>query len=109
MAYKNNKYPKRTRVSVTDIVEKYPDGVTLTHFSIVDTKFGTNIVCHIEEDDTIYFYGGKLLCAIACEEWLGKYRDERVANARLRDKGGIRLRYEIKRNGSNEWLSPVVG
>lgn len=56
----------RTKVELDEVIQHYPNGVTITAFEIAKSnEFDTEFtICNIKENDKIYFFGGKILTNI---------------------------------------------
>lgn len=108
-ATNERKFPKRERVTIPEIMEKFPKGVTLNHVKLVDSKYGANVICHIAEDDEVYFFGGKILTekiTKACEDYT---TGEFGLNADIYKCGGWPLMYvEVRSQAGNTYYKPHV-
>lgn len=102
MTNSNNMYGEartpieRKRKTIPEIIEAYPDGVTIKHVKTTTTKYGDNVICHIAEDDGIYFFGGKIL--LECIEDLATKYPQGILglNLNIRRDGGWKLQYDVK-------------
>ena len=106
----------REKMSVSEVVEKYPDGITITAFDVITTpdKSGnptTYPVIVFEEDDTKFLYGGKALNDIVTS-WLANFEGdvETTSNA-LRAAGGVKVRLipDKTKQGNNFTRVEVIG
>lgn len=86
----------RERISTDEIIDKYPNGVTIIGFDILtkrkDNELTTFPTFAFAEDDTLYFNGGTSLKKIT-EEWLIHFEgDIEAANAALKAAGGCKVK-----------------
>lgn len=106
----------RTKVSVADIISKYPDGVTIMEFDLIRTKDKKGVeseypVIAIKEDSAVCFFGGFVLHRIV-KEWAELYSgDVAEASRNLAEAGGVKIKMqESKTNsGNNITTVEVVG
>lgn len=106
----NRKYPKRNRITIPDVVEKFPCGVTLTHVKLTDTKYGENVICHIKDDDTVYFFGGKLMTSDIHELADGYRNGVDGLNKHMERVGGFHLDFieEEGKNGNTYYIPDIT-
>lgn len=106
----------RTKLSVDEIIEKYPNGVTIIEFDIVtieDPKKGSSTfpVFAIKEDPETCFFGGAILSKIA-SEWANAYGgDIETASAELTKCGGVKIKMYAKKTkaGNNLTAVDIIG
>lgn len=89
---------KRTKMPISDIIEKYPDGINVTGFDLID---GTDndgnpttypVIVFAEEDDKFAF--GGLVMKNVCHAWLAHFEgDIDTCNAALKANGGVKLKF----------------
>lgn len=82
----------RDKVSTDYMISNYKDGFTLKGFDLIHGNDGDYVVCNIEEDDKIFFTGGKVLTEI-CKAWIeasGGLLCKEVSN-QLAEAGGIKM------------------
>lgn len=97
----------RLKVSMEDIMKRYPDGVTVNRFDFIsyeDAKKGqvTYPVLTIAEDDSVCFFGGYILTRI-CNEWTSGFDgDVEATSAALAENGGVKMKFKAgKTKGGN--------
>lgn len=88
----------RTKISVSEIIDKYPDGITVTGFDLID---GTDndgnpstypVLVFTEESDKFAF--GGLVMKNVCHAWLAHFEgDIDTCNAALKANGGVKLKF----------------
>ena len=78
----------RSKMSTEEIIAKYPEGITINGFDVINKADGTSYpVFSIAEDDTVFFNGGSLAQKIV-EQWLKEgYGDLEGINAELKKEG----------------------
>lgn len=83
----------REKLSTTQVIMKYPEGVTVIGFDLLTGKRGTPFAaCIIKEDPGVYFNGGKTVTEIV-SAWLRLYDgDLAKCNYDLSVKGGVKMR-----------------
>lgn len=98
----------RDKLSTEELVVKYPDGVTLTAFDVIDSNKGTYPVFHIKENDKVFYCGGIVLRKIV-EGWLNGFGgDIDMANAELAKIGGVKVKLELSKTKDNNNLTKVT-
>lgn len=98
----------RDKLSTEELVVKYPDGVTLTAFDVIDSNKGTYPVFHIKENNKVFYCGGIVLRKIV-EGWLkGFDGDIDMANAELAKMGGVKVKLEMSKTKDNNNLTKVT-
>lgn len=81
----------RTKLGTRELVAKFPEGVTINGFDFLDGDNGKFPVCTISEDNSIYFFGGKILNNI-CTEWVNTFGDVKTTNEMLKNEGGVKVK-----------------
>lgn len=91
-------FENREKTTTQDIIDKYPDGVTLVEFDIVSmyderSKQDKPVpVFAIKEDDGVAFFGGVVLCKMA-QAWAAAYDgDIAAASSELKATGGVKVK-----------------
>lgn len=109
----------RTKVSMKDLVDMYPEGIHVNGFEMVTTpnknkrSFNdpdtvTYPVVTFEEDPGKYFFGGALMCKM-CQAWIEMDGSEEAANAGITDaKPRIKFTKTRTANG-NDMYVPTAG
>lgn len=104
----------RDKLSIDDLINTYPDGVTVIGFDFVSLDDETEYFIFIfSEDKTKFFSGGTVLNNIAAD-WIGLYpenTDIEEINRDLEDEGGVKIKIEKgkTRKGNNLNIARVVG
>lgn len=103
-ATKGSKVPAgRDKMTTAEIIEKYPDGVTITEFDLLNSKRGGRYaVCAFVEDYSKFFCGGTIMTQI-CESWAEDFESCEEASAALKAEGGVKCRlYHSKTQKGND-------
>lgn len=84
----------RTKVSTDDLIEQYPDGVTITAFDYVQSKKseGKYPVFNIAEDATVFCNAGTILTRIFDEFVAECNGNVDKASSELRRQGGLKVK-----------------
>lgn len=102
----------RERISTEEILEKYPNGITITEFDILSKRQGDMLVNFptfaFAEDITKYYNGGSSLKKIT-DEWLAHFEgDIDACNAALKANGGCKIKLlPMQRTGNGNNFVPV--
>lgn len=100
----------REKISVDEIIAKYPDGITLIAFDVITTGIDTFPVFIFAEDDTKFSFGGTVLHNII-EAWLvDSDGDIELTSNELRAAGGVKMKFEKSRTktGNNVTLVEIL-
>ena len=54
----------RSKISTDEIIARYPDGITINQFDMLNGKNGRYVVCCFNQDPQAFFNGGKVLTQI---------------------------------------------
>lgn len=100
----------RDKVEIDDVINMYPEGVTVTQFDFLTGDNGDFAVCAFAEDDKACFFGGKILTDM-CKAWFEGYATTKDASADLTAEGGVKLRFKRSKTKTNRdvTLVEVVG
>ena len=106
----------KTKISVGDIIEDYPNGITVTAFDMVsgtDQNGNPDIypVFVFSEDDTRFGFGGHVFKNI-CEAWIKNFEgDIETCSKALEANGGVKLKFGQARTkaGRNVTTIEVIG
>lgn len=84
----------RTQLKVDEIIEYYPDGITVTAFGCWTKKDGSTLWPVLWAEDTHHFmWAGKVLQDILVE-WLAEYNgDTAKCSADLEAEGGVKIKF----------------
>lgn len=84
----------REKITCDELIENYPDGVTITAFDYVQSKKskGKYPVFNIEEDPTVFCNGGTILTRIFDEFVKAMDGDIDAASEELRRQGGLAVK-----------------
>lgn len=96
----------RDKVDVNDIINTYPDGVTVTQFDFLTGDDGEFAVCAFAEDNKACFFGGKILTDM-CKAWADGYATTKDASADLTAEGGVKLRFKRSKTKANRDVTLV--
>lgn len=87
----------RDKMSTKDVIEQYPDGITVIGFDLITTtdnngNANTYPIIVFEEDAKKFIYGGKALNDI-CTLWVGHFEgDIDACSAALAAAGGVKIK-----------------
>ena len=98
----------REKITIDELAEHYPNGITITEFDMLSSKDGTFPTFAYAEDINFYFNGNMSLRAIV-DKWLEGFNGsvEDCSNA-LKASGGVRIKFLPKQRTSNGfWFTPV--
>lgn len=106
----------KTKISVSDIISTYPDGITLTNFDLVNGTDqngnpSTYPVFVFAEDETRFGFGGTVLKNIV-NAWIGAFDgDIEACSKALAANGGCKLRFSQghTKAGRNVTTIDVIG
>lgn len=104
----------RDKLSMDDVMMKYPGGVTLTEFDMVTTpnpttgEDSTYPVFAIKEDPHVYFFGGLMLTR-TCTNWINGYDgDKELCRKEFKESGGVQVKFKrTKTSKGNTLIEPV--
>ena len=106
----------RTKISVSDVIKRYPEGVTITGFDMVagidNNGAPSNYpVLIFAEDDKSFMFGG-LVMKNVCLAWLEHFDgDVETCSAALKANGGVKVAFERSKtkNGRDVTVVKVLG
>lgn len=81
----------KEKISIEEIIAKYPDGITITAFDILTGKDGSYPAFNFKEDETKFFFGGTVLMDIA-SDWIKDYDTTLDASTALAIENGVKFR-----------------
>lgn len=85
----------KVKFSMRDIMETYPNGISVNAFEIAEGRNGDFAVCCFAENDSAYFFGGKALTRI-CKHWLEDFSSAAECSAELKASGGVPMTFKRK-------------
>ena len=93
----------REKLDVDEVIKRYPDGVTIDEFDVLDGKDGKEyVVLHIKDTNN-YFNGGSLALKV-CKGWVEDFGDGNpiVASDELKNDGGamFKIYHTMTKNGN---------
>lgn len=101
----------RTQLKVDEIIEYYPDGITVTAFGCWAKKDGSTLWPVLWTEDSHHFlWAGKVLQDILVE-WLAEYNgDTAKCSADLEAEGGVKIKFRKgkTRNGRDITYVDIV-
>lgn len=106
----------REKIKISDVINLYPDGITITEFDMVTTPDNNGVastypVLAFSEDDTRFIYGGKAIKDM-CTMWLANFDgDVEATSQALKAAGGVKIKLSSQRtkNGNNFTRVDVIG
>ena len=98
----------RENISIEDLRDTYPDGVTITEFDMLSSKDGAFPTFAFAEDINKYFNGNLSLKNIV-DAWLVEFEgDVEECSNQLKAAGGVKIKFLPKqRTSSGFWFTPV--
>lgn len=100
----------REKISTEDLIERFPDGITVNAFDFATVQDKTFAVVTFLEDNGMYYNGGTVLTKM-CLAWAAGFDgDPESASIALGKAGGVKLKFtEAKtKNGNNVTTITVV-
>lgn len=102
----------REKATVEEIIERFPDGVTIVGVDMVSItkkeKIETFPVLIIKEDDDIFFFGGFVLTKIV-NQWSEGYIDFVELSKDLEKQGGVKVKmFESKTSTGNNLINVTI-
>lgn len=98
----------KTKLNTEDLIDKYPDGFTITAFDIVSTDAETTFpVFSIKEEPDSFYCGGAVLMKIVNNFIEGFHGDIDAASNELGRAGGLRIRLEESKTKKGNSLTRV--
>ena len=100
----------REKISTEELINAFPDGVTVNAFDFATVQDKTFAVVTFSEDDSRYYNGGTVLTKM-CLAWAAGFDgDPESASIALGKSGGVKLKFtESKtKNGNNVTTITVV-
>lgn len=97
----------REKIKTKDIIEKYPDGITIDCFDIVQGSKGEYPVLTFSEDNTKFFNGGIVFQKIV-KNWLDDYDGQlELCQHDLSESGGVKVQIEMGTTKSGNNITKV--
>lgn len=89
----------KQKVSINDIIARYPEGVTLRHMQIIEDHKRNTVygVCVCDEEPTAFFFGGVGIVGLI-ESLLKEYNNDEVTFAEDLAKEGLKVKFSQKRS-----------
>ena len=100
----------REKISTHDLIEQFPDGITVNAFDFATVQDKTFAVVTFTEDDSRYYNGGTVLTKM-CVAWAAGFDgDPESASIALNKAGGVKLKFTLSKtkNGNNVTTITVV-
>lgn len=83
----------RTKISTEELINKYPEGVTVTAFDFLNGDNGKYPVCVFTENNNECFFGGTSMTDI-CNSWMEGYNTTEQCSTDLKAAGGVKIKFE---------------
>lgn len=98
----------REHITIDELAEQYPNGVTITEFDMLSSKDGAFPTFAFAEDINKFFNGNTSLKNIV-DVWLAEFEgDVEECSNQLRAAGGVKIKFLPKqRTSSGFWFTPV--
>lgn len=98
----------REKITTKEIIETYPDGVTIVAVDMVTTDEATYPVLLFKEDDSKFYTGGLVLKKIVAE-WLENFdMDSDKCSDALAKDGGVMVKLELAETKKKQNLTKVT-
>lgn len=98
----------RTKVSVEDIMKRFPDKITVMEFDQLKKGNDTFYAVAIAEDPEIFFFTGSVLTQI-CDSWLEDYESCEEASKDLTADGGVPMKlYNAKSKSNRTYVAAEI-
>lgn len=99
----------REKIETKDIIEKFPKGITITHFNkvIIEKEDGDKDEFYVflfAENDEVFAFSGYVLNKFF-DRLVERYGSEEVANNELYDVGGIKV---VLENSTTKKKQPIT-
>ena len=82
----------RTKIGTEELINKYPEGVTVTAFDWLSGDNGKYPVCVFSENENECFFGGTAMTDI-CNEWMDGYDTPEQCSKDLGECGGVKIKF----------------
>lgn len=97
----------RTRITMDELISKYPGGVTVNGFDMVPSDDNPYAVATFAEDSSKFFFGGSILTKIV-SEWVKSFDgDVEGASKALAEAGGVKMQFSHGRTKKGNSLTLV--
>lgn len=96
----------KEKVEIDEVMRIFPNGVTVTSFDFLTGSDGDFAVCGFAEDESVFFFGGKILTGM-CKAWAEGYASTKEASADLASEGGVKLRFKRSKTKANRDVTLV--
>lgn len=84
----------REKIETKTIIEKYPNGITVTEFDMIGSGDDAYPVFVFAEDNTVFAFGGAVFKSIV-QAWISNFEGSvSDASAALKATGGVRMKFE---------------
>lgn len=100
----------REKIQMDELINQYPEGVTIVGFDIITTNADSFPVFIFSEDSQKFAFGGTILHNII-DEWVGSFEgDIEKCSNELEKSGGVKLKFYKSRtkSGNNVTLVEVL-
>ena len=100
----------KERITIDDVINNYPDGVTIDGFDMISTSGDSYPVLTFKEDKDKFLFGGAIMNNI-CHGWLEHFEgDVETANSALVSAGGVKIRFTKSKtkSGNNITLPEII-
>lgn len=99
----------RRKISTREVIEKYPDGITINAFDYIQSKKSKDKypVFNFEEDSTVFCNGGTILDRIFTDFVKAMDGDVAAASNELRRQGGLKVKLSYGETKSGDELVMV--
>lgn len=98
---------ERAKIDTDEVIAKFPNGITLTAFDIVELDGKTYPIFLFSEDESRFLNGGMILGKIV-NRWLSEYGgDIEACSSDLGRCGGVKIRLERSRTKGGKNITEV--
>lgn len=99
----------REKISVEEIIAKYPGGITITAFDMIHgSANGDYPVVLFAEDDSKFLMGGGKIFAGIIADWLIEFQgDAQKGSSELAAQGGCKIKFSKRRSTKSTFTYTV--
>ena len=85
----------RTKITMEEIMSKYPEGITIVAFDLINSGNGEQYAtCIFKEEKDSFFNAGKVLTNI-CIDWVKEFNNCEEASQALLSVGGVKFKFNL--------------
>lgn len=99
----------REKISVEEIIAKYPEGITITAFDMIHGAANGDypVVLFAEDTEKFLMGGGKIFAGIIAD-WLAEFQgDSEKGSSELAAQGGCKIKFSKRRSTKSNFTYTV--